>query len=80
VTSLPEYLPKRILSPALHVRRHQLASLGHLPLAHRYNLALCGFFLRGIGNNNAAFGLVFFLFIRFTRMRSPNGLIFMKQQ
>src|SRR6266436_1120569 len=45
-----------------HVRRHQLASLGHLPLTHRYNLALLRFFLRGIGNNNAAFGLVFFLY------------------
>jgi uncharacterized membrane protein (UPF0136 family) len=34
-----------------------------------------GFLLGGIGNDNAAFGLVFFLDARFTRMRSPNGLI-----
>src|SRR5229473_19886 len=45
-----------------HVRRHQLASLGHLPLTHRYNLALLRFFLRGIGDDNAALGLVFFLY------------------
>src|SRR5216683_2323251 len=44
-----------------HVGRHQFASLGHLPLTNRYNLPLLRLFFGAIGNDDTAFGLVFFL-------------------
>src|SRR6266545_370889 len=39
----------------LHVQRHLLAVLHHLPGAHRNDLALLGFLFRGVGNDDAAF-------------------------
>src|SRR5208282_5790372 len=46
---------------SLYVGDYELAGLGYLPFANRHDLALLRLLLGGIGNDNPAFSLVFFL-------------------
>src|SRR5271156_1365359 len=47
--------------PSLHIGRQQLAIFRRFALAHRNYDSLLGLFLGGIGDDNPALGLFFFL-------------------
>ena len=72
LTSLPEYLPNRIRSPALTSSGIFLPSSVTLPVPDRDDLALLGLLLGGVGDDDAAVLLVLLL-ERLTRMRSWSG-------
>ena len=59
--SWPEYLPKRMVSPSLHVERLALAVVLDLALADGDDLALLRLFLGGVGDDDSADLLLAFL-------------------
>ena len=61
-TSLPEYLPKRIRSPTFTSGTSRWPVASDFPFANRHDSALLRLFLSSIGNDDPAFGLVFFFF------------------
>jgi hypothetical protein len=75
-TSVPEYFENRIAVALLHVERVHLAVVGHLALADRDHLALRRLLLRRVGDDDPALRLLSSS-IRFTRIRSCSGRIFM---
>ena len=59
-TSVPQYLPNRILSPTLDVERADFAVLEDLALADRDDLPLDRLFGRRVRNHDAARGFALF--------------------
>ena len=58
LTSVPDHLPNSTRSPTVKINRDQLARLVAAAWAHRGDFALRGFFLGGVGNDDAASGLL----------------------
>ena len=59
LTSVPDHLPNSTRSPSLTSRANELAALVAGAGADGDDLALGGLLFRGVGNDDAAFGLVF---------------------
>ena len=74
--SVPEYLPNRIAVAGLDLERAKLAVVLDLAVADGDDLALDRLLLGGVGDDDAALGLLF-LARRFTITRSCSGRIFM---
>ena len=53
LTSVPEYLPNRIRSPALTSRGMSFPVLGHFTLSNSNDFAFLGFLFRGVRDNNS---------------------------
>ena len=53
LTSVPEYLPKRILSPTLTSSGRDLAVFQDLAVTHGDDFALDRFFFGGVGDDDA---------------------------